>query len=87
MRAKFDFCDVPPGLPDTAIVIKDVGHDKGCMTVTNDAEEVVATVLRLAKRLNEPDGFRIFYYDSGGRLDELCYADGRFTGFKPGPQQ
>ena len=87
MKANIEFCDTPPGLPPNAIVIRDAGHDQGFMSVTNDAENVVATVLRIAKRLNEPPTVRIFYYDSGGRLDELCHADGKFTEFKPGPQQ
>lgn len=87
MRAQIDFCDVPPGLPSTAIVIRDVGHDKGCPSITNDAEAVVMRVLYIARQMGESSDCRIFYYDSDGRLDELCHDGIRFTGFKPGPKQ
>lgn len=85
-RALFEFCDVPPSLPDTAIVLRDVGHDKGFMSVTNAVEEVTASVLRIARQLNEPPDARIFYYDSDGRLDEICHDGRKFLGFKPGPR-
>ena len=87
MRANIEFCETPPGLPDTAIVIRDVGHASGFSSVTNDAEAVVRTVLRIAEQLQEPKDCRIFYFDSDGRLDELCHDGTNFTGFKPGPQQ
>ena len=86
-RALFNFCDVPDTLPAGAVVIKDVGHDKGHPSITNDAENVVDSVLRVLNSLGDPPNTRIFYYDSDGRLDELCHADGRFTKFKPGPKQ
>jgi hypothetical protein len=63
---------------DGYIAIRDLGPWDRHMSVTNDAEGVVE---RLASRLGNR---RLFYYDSGGRLDELVVRDGRFVGFAPG---
>lgn len=64
---------------DDTLVIRDVGAGS-CMSVTNDAEEVVLDVYRrgmLVKR-------RLLYYDSSGALDELCHdGQGGFVGFRP----
>lgn len=67
---------------DTRLVIRDVGPWSTHMTVTNDAEGVVSALwdAGLLKRHQ-----RLFYYDSGGELDELLHNEGSFTGFKPGP--
>ncbi len=64
------------------LVIKDVGPWGKHLTVTNDAEAVVATLLRrgLLQR-----GQRLLCYDSDGQLDELLVKDGVFAGFAPGP--
>lgn len=67
---------------DTRLVIRDIGHNQGCPTVTNDADAVVAALHR--------DGLgtrRLFYYDSMGQLDELVHdGEGRFLRFAPGPR-
>lgn len=60
-----------------AIVLRDVGHDRGHKSMTNDAAEVVADWL---ERLN---GRRLFYFDSMGMLTELRVSNGRFAGFAP----
>lgn len=64
-----------------AIVIRDVGPWDQHLSVTNDAERVVA---ELAEWLN---GRRLFYYDSDNALDEIVITDGRFAGFLPGPRR
>lgn len=61
------------------VTIQDIGPWGRHMTVTNDAEGVVA---RLSDQLN---GRRLFYFDSDGDLDELLIKDGKFAGFGPGP--
>jgi hypothetical protein len=57
------------------LVIRDDGTD--CISVTNDAENVVA---RLASLLGPR---RLFYFDSLGDFDELLVKDGVFAGFAP----
>ena len=64
-----------------ALVIKDVGPWDQHPSVTNDAENVVQA---LAAQGYLPEGRRLFYYDSDGRLDELLVKDGKFVGFAPG---
>jgi multidrug efflux pump subunit AcrA (membrane-fusion protein) len=64
------------------LVIKDVGPWDQHPTVTNDAENVVRS---LAAQGHLPEGRRLFYYDSDGRLDEILVKDGQFVGFAPGP--
>lgn len=61
------------------LVIRDVGPWDEHLTITNDAEGVVA---RVAPELK---GRRLLYYDSQDDLDELLVRDGRFAGFRPGP--
>lgn len=57
------------------LVLRDLGPWNRHLTITNDAECVVAELLeRLAGR-------RLFYYDSDGELTELKIADGRFDGY------
>jgi hypothetical protein len=58
------------------IVLKDM--DAGGLSITNDAERVVAN---WAPTLN---GRRLFYFDSVGDLDELRVEKGRFAGFSVG---
>lgn len=65
------------------LVIKDVGPWDQHPTVTNDAENVVRA---LASQGHLPEGRRLFYYDSDGRLDELLVKDGQFVGFAAGPE-
>lgn len=65
------------------LVIQDVGPWDQRLTITNDAEHVVAE-LAAKGRLN--NGRRLFYVDSDGQKDELLVKDGRFNGFAPGPR-
>ena len=51
------------------------------MSVTNDAENVVAELFENGLLNN---GKRLFYYDSEGQLDEILHEEGKFTGFAPG---
>ena len=52
-----------------------IDNDDGHMSVTNDAEEVVAaTIKAYANR-------RIIYRDTCGNWDELVHARGSFVGF------
>lgn len=67
-------------MDESSVTIRDVGHETH-RSVTNDAENVVAT---LAGQLGTR---RLFYYDSMGNLDELLVKDGRFAGFAPGPRR
>ncbi len=57
-------------------------RDRGTgMSVTNDAENVVA-VLRAEGLL--PAGRRLFYYDTQGELDEITWTEDGKVGFRPG---
>lgn len=64
------------------LVIKDVGPWGQHLTVTNDVENVVRS---LVMQGHLPEGRRLLYYDSDGRLDEILVKDGQFVGFAPGP--
>jgi len=66
-----------------ALVIKDVGPWDQHPSVTNDAENVVRS---LVAQGHLPEGRRLLYYDSDGRLDEILVKDGQFVGFAPGPE-
>lgn len=57
------------------IFIEDL--DLGNRSITNDAEEVVETLLFLSGRK------RIVYKDSMGQWDELVHDGEKFTGFAP----
>jgi hypothetical protein len=61
------------------LVIRDIGPWTNYRTVTNDAENVVADLVR-SKRL--PEGRRLLYFDSRGELSELLIREGQFAGFK-----
>ena len=56
-----------------------VDLDDGGMSVTNDAESVVAQVVK------EYGDKRIIYRDSDGRWDELRHINGVFIGYAPAP--
>lgn len=60
------------------ITLKDIGHDRGCLTITNDVEGVVESVVPIL------GGRRLFYIDSDGNTDELLVENGKFAGFRPG---
>lgn len=71
-------------LRSSALFIRDLGPWDRQRTVTNDAVNVVQ---RLIDGGFLPSGRRLFYYDSGGQLDELLIKDGRFAGFALGPSR
>ena len=82
MKAKFTF-ETLSGfhkMYGDVLVIRDAGTG---MTVTNDAEAVVAFLLE-HKALCE--GRRLLYFDSEGNLDEILHDGEKFTGFAPGPR-
>jgi len=51
----------------------------GPMSVTNDAENVVAYLISIGY-----SSYRILYCDSMGQWDELLHDGTQFTGFGPG---
>ena len=72
MNVKADFTTVRTN--DEIVFIVD---NDGRMSVTNDAEAVVAYV-------NDWNpGKRIVYRDTTGQWDELKHTNGRFDGFAP----
>jgi hypothetical protein len=79
-RASYEIVSV---LPDDKggdiITIRDLCHG---MTITNDAEAVVKEVLNFMQtRIDNGRPFKIHYFDSEGRKDELCHDGLQFTGF------
>jgi hypothetical protein len=70
-------------LPGIALLIQDVGPWDAHLSVTNDAENVILTLVAQGRL---PAGRRLFYFDSDGQLDELLIKDGLFAGFAPGPR-
>ena len=58
------------------IELVDLGPWNQYLTITNDAENVIAD---LAPILN---GRRVFYEDSEGEVTELLHNNGVFTGFR-----
>lgn len=64
------------------LTIRDIGPWDQFLTVTNDAENVLESLMKYG--IIEL-GWRLFYYDSDGDLDEiLMNDDGAFAGFGPG---
>lgn len=63
---------------DSYILLRDEGPWDTHLTITNDAERVVA---KLAKRLA---GRGLYYIDSQGDIDEIVVRNGLFAGFYPG---
>lgn len=74
---------VSPRDKDEFFIIRDVGYNTNCLSVTNDAENVVTRVVALK---SYTPGQRLFYFDSDDNLDELKIKDGKFDGFAPGPR-
>ena len=70
-------------LSEEPLVIKDAGDHSRRLTVTNGAEHVVMELWQTG-HLNK--GRRLFYIDSEGNKDEICHAEGKFTGFRVGPR-
>lgn len=58
------------------IIIEDIGTDH--KSVTNDAENVVADLIKLL------DGRKLYYIDSMGSIDHILIENGKFKGFKFG---
>lgn len=78
-RAHYAIDSDRPGSP---LIIRDLNR-AGSMSVTNDAEAVVADLIEQG-RLTE--GRRLLYFDSCNTLDEILVREGRFAGFAPGPR-
>ena len=81
-EAQYVICDGAPGVPDGALVIKDVGGVNNT-SITNAAEEVIKRLISFGSL---KAGQRLFYFDSEGDLDEILWVKGRFLGFKTGPR-
>lgn len=71
--AKFEMVSLDAG----CVLIRDVGPWDQYLTVTNAAEEVVATLLPMLR------GRRLEYIDSEGNRDQILIQDGKFAGFAP----
>ena len=76
MKAKFKVLEITTD----HILIDDECEKYGCMSVTNDAENVVDFLLK--KYLLKDK--KIYYIDTDGRVDELEHNNQKFIGFKPG---
>lgn len=62
---------------ETSVTIRDLGPWDEHPTVTNDAERVVRDLHGMGLQCR-----RLYYYDSGGQLDELLHdGHGEFLGF------
>jgi hypothetical protein len=73
-RANYSIISTTP----TEVFLVDNCNEAGTMSVTNDAEAVVAAVYA------NYTGRRIFYRDTEGRWDELVHKDGVFVDFARG---
>lgn len=78
--AQFRFAVVSPHY----VVIEDIGHEQGCLTVTNDAEGVLR---RLYASGHLCHGRNFFYFDSAGECTEILHDRGRFVGFHAVPKK
>lgn len=58
------------------VIIKD--SNKGDMSVTHDADNIVAELSVFLK------GRKLYYYDTDNNLDEIVIRNGKFAGFKTG---
>ena len=74
VRAKFTV----NRMEKNAIFIVDQCETYQCMSVTNDAENVVEHLY------NHYGNRQFFYKDTMGEWDELVHTNGKFTGFKSG---
>lgn len=79
--------EIDPATTPECLVIRDM--NAGDVSVTNDAEAVVADLVRAgALPMLGDRRRRLMYYDSDNNLDELRVSlAGRFVGFAPGPQR
>lgn len=83
-KSNYEFVITPEhGHPKPFILIRDL--DKGGMSVTNDAENVLRRIRRgLARPLH---GYLILYRDSLGNWDQMLVNNqDEFTGFEMGPE-
>jgi len=69
---------------DKLIVLLDLGPWDQHPTITNDAEQVVAD---LVKHNGLRDYTMLLYIDSEGDLGEIRHQQGRFVGFAPAPRR
>lgn len=74
MKAAFEIVEDT----EDRILIRDVGHDKGRKSVTNDAEGVVHDLYAQGYLIGQP----LHYIDSMNRVFELRYEFGVFKGFQ-----
>jgi hypothetical protein len=63
---------------DDGTTVRIVDLNRGALSVTNDAENVIA---RLVKAGVPVDDRRVIYQDSDGHLDRLLTKNGVFAGF------
>ena len=61
------------------MLLQDIGPWDEHPTITNDAENVVALLVR--DEILQPSQ-RLFYYDSENELTEILMQDGKFAGFR-----
>lgn len=74
IQSMFDIEIVTP----QKVVIRDVGGNRGKMSVTNDAENVVRSLYTLGVLKY---GVALHYYDTRGHLGGIAHSGGSFTGF------
>lgn len=75
MRSRFSSQRVDTDGGPFIAVVDMYNEDDPCMSVTNDAENVVKEVVRIHGDLP------VLYKDTEGQWDELRHEAGRFTGF------
>ena len=84
LQGEFDFMkaqfEVEKHERGVFIFIRDTGHNTG-RTVTNDTEYVIT---KLYEEYGINDGTRIFYKDSGDRIDEIVHSGKQFIKFLSG---
>lgn len=75
LRSSFHFLET-----HSAVFIYDTSPGTHKMTVTNDAENVIASLV--SSGINLADKL-VFYFDSQGRLDQMLVINNKFAGFAP----
>jgi hypothetical protein len=69
--------------PD-CIYIRDLALEKGCMSITNAAEDVIEDLRQKGLLSAEK---KVLYEDTMGEVDELKHDGTKFRGFAPGPNR
>lgn len=64
-------------IQDEYLLLEDLAEEYQCMSITNDAEEVVKWATK-----NITGWSRILYKDTVGQWDELVVQNGEFKGFR-----